>query len=711
VTIALGGLGFIITRPDGLMNVHSDLVAEHLGTQTIFHQLWQKERRVPLWRSDMLSGGPALTNPQSVYTHPLHLLFAFYSPDHVIGLVVWLQMLLAGIGGYYLGTVLRLSPPARLMVGAATLFSFKTILAVYAGWLPQLAGIAAMPFLFGASAIVLERSSLSSALALATAGALSLHTGHPQLTYYAVVFIALWSGQQIVQLLADGEVRKAMRVSAALGLSAVVACGFAAYLVLPIALDAASVTRGDASYAFFLGSTPYPAVALLTLFNPEFFGTPLDGTFVESWEYVLYFGAVPSFLILVAATRGRKRLYVRPLLIGLMLSIALAPSSPFLKLVHAAVPGYHLLRLPQRILFLSSLFACGLAGVGLDEVLSSVQTLRARRVAAIVLISLVVLEGSVWARRYLRAAAPVPVPIQADYLEALSHSPKPFRIAPLASSLPSSGSAAALDLELVTGYDPFNMRHYQRYMDLLQYDAVKSPRAAVWTNIGEIRRFDMLAALNVLYVLSPRPIDVPTEFTLVNSFADQPQFRFYEGVKTGSVYVYRNRRPLARAFFVSNVVAAANETEVDRAVEHADLRHTAVVDGPAPSGVSVGEAGDFVTIVGSVPGVVAVSARNAQRRFLVISEIWNPGWRAAVDGRATVLYQTDIALQGLWLEPGFHTIQIRYWPSGLTAGLIVTTLTCVAVVGMLLTRRVSRVNRRQDTGTLDETGQPAFGAT
>jgi len=221
----------------------------------------------------------------------------------------------------------------------------------------------------------------------------------------------------------------------------------------------------------------------------------------------------------------------------------------------------------------------------------------------------------------------------------------------------------------------------------------------------------MLAALNVLYVLSPRPIDVPTEFTLVNSFADQPQFRFYEGVKTGSVYVYRNRRPLARAFFVSNVVAAANEAEVDRAVEHADLRHTAVVDGPAPSGVSVGEAGDFVTIVGSVPGVVAVSARNAQRRFLVISEIWNPGWRAAVDGRATALYQTDIALQGLWLEPGFHIIQIRYWPSGLTAGLIVTTLTCVAVVGVLLTRRGSRVNRRQDTGTLDETGQPAFGAT
>ena len=172
-------------------------MAEHTSALvTIFHDVWQKEHRIPLWRSDILSGGPALTNPQSLYTHPLHWLFAFYRPDQVIGVVVWLQMLLAGIGGYYLGTVLGLSAPARLMVGVATLFSLKTILAVYAGWLPPLAGIAAMPFLFATSALVLERGSLSSALALGGAGALSLHTGHPQLTYYAVLFIALWSLQR-----------------------------------------------------------------------------------------------------------------------------------------------------------------------------------------------------------------------------------------------------------------------------------------------------------------------------------------------------------------------------------------------------------------------------------------------------------------------------------------------------------------------------------
>jgi hypothetical protein len=687
VAIALLGLGFIITRPEGLLNVHSDLAAEHLATQTVFHDLWQAEHRVPLWRSDILSGAPALSNPQSLYTHPLHWLFAFYRPDRAVGLVVWLQMLLAGIGGYYIGVVLRLSAPARLLVGVATLFSFKTVLAAYAGWLPVLTGIAAMPFLFAASALVLERPSLSSILSLGGAGALSLHAGHPQLIYYAVLFIVLWSLMRIVHLLKDRDVRKAIRVSASLALATLIACGLSAYLLLPIARDAALVTRGAASYEFFLGTTPYPIVALLTLIKPELFGTPLDGSFVGSWEWVVYFGAVPSVLAIFAATRSWRKPYVRSLIAGLLLSIALAPSSPLLTAAHALVPGYALLRLPQRILFLSPLFAFALAGVGFDAILSAIGTHRTRGIVATILISLVALEGTLWARRYLRTATPVPVPIHADYLEVLLQSSQPARIAPLTRSLPSYGSAAALGLQLVTGYDPFNVRHYQRYMDLLQYNEVRGSRASVWTDIGKIRRFDMLAALNVLYVVAPQPIDVPADYTLAASFERQPQFRFYEGVKTGPVYVYRNDRFRARAFFVSNVLSAASEEEEERAVQEIDLREAAVAGASAASGMSVADPSDRVEIPRAAAGALDVATQNVNRRFLVISEVWHPGWRAVVDGRAATLYQTDIALLGLWLEPGVHHIELRYWPPGLTAGSIVTVLTIMAIAGLLLIGR------------------------
>jgi hypothetical protein len=281
----------------------------------------------------------------------------------------------------------------------------------------------------------------------------------------------------------------------------------------------------------------------------------------------------------------------------------------------------------------------------------------------------------------------VPVPIHAGYLQALSQSSQPARIAPLTPSLPSYGSAAALGLQLVTGYDPFNMRRYQRYMDLLEHNEVRGSRASVWTDIAEIRRFDMLAALNVLYVVAPQPIDVPADYTLVASFERQPQFRFYEGVRTGPVYVYRNHRFLARAFFVSNVLSAASDKEEERAVQEIDLREAAVAGAPAAAGTSVADASDSVEIPRAVAGELDVATQNVNRRFLVISEVWHPGWRAAVDGRVATLYQTDIALLGLWLEPGAHHIELRYWPPGLTAGSIATVLTCVAIPGLILIGR------------------------
>jgi uncharacterized membrane protein YfhO len=121
-------------------------------------------------------------------------------------------------------------------------------------------------------------------------------------------------------------------------------------------------------------------------------------------------------------------------------------------------------------------------------------------------------------------------------------------------------------------------------------------------------------------------------------------------------------------------------------VQKIDLRDAAVVGAPA-SGMSVADASDHVEISRAKAGALDVAAQNAIRRFLVISEIWHPGWSAVVDGRSATLYQTDIALQGLWLEPGTHKIQLRYWPPGLTAGSIMTVLTCMAVAGLLLVRK------------------------
>ena len=46
---------------------HSDFIAEHLPLKHAAYASMSSGHGLPFWRSDMLSGGPALTNPHELY--------------------------------------------------------------------------------------------------------------------------------------------------------------------------------------------------------------------------------------------------------------------------------------------------------------------------------------------------------------------------------------------------------------------------------------------------------------------------------------------------------------------------------------------------------------------------------------------------------------------------------------------------------------------
>ena len=242
-----------------------------------------------------------------------------------------------------------------------------------------------------------------------------------------------------------------------------------------------------------------------------------------------------------------------------------------------------------------------------------------------------------------------------------------------------------MGLQLTTGYDPLVMSHYQTYIELVQFNHALEAHPGVWTEISGVARLDLLAALNVLYLVSSRPVELPpTDFSLLRSFDWQPQFRFYEGIVKGPVYVYKNLRFLPRAFFVSNVINARDEGAAINAIQQADVRENAVVVAPAAGGSSASSAGDQVDIGRSEAGILDISTRNEGPRFLLVSEVWHPGWSAKVDGRAVPLVRADVALLGLWLPPGNHRVEIRFWPPGLSAGLITTGITILGVLLLLV---------------------------
>jgi len=90
-------------------------------------------------------------------------------------------------------------------------------------------------------------------------------------------------------------------------------------------------------------------------------------------------------------------------------------------------------------------------------------------------------------------------------------------------------------------------------------------------------------------------------------------------------------------------------------------------------------------------GDVDVDTQTARDGYLVLSEVFYPGWRATIDGRETPVERADYLITAMPLPAGTHHVTYRYDPSSFKLGAAATGASCV--VGVFLLTRAIR-NRR-----------------
>jgi len=142
-----------------------------------------------------------------------------------------------------------------------------------------------------------------------------------------------------------------------------------------------------------------------------------------------------------------------------------------------------------------------------------------------------------------------------------------------------------------------------------------------------------------------------------------------------------------RVYFVQRAVSANSEKAAADLVASPDFDqwNSAVVVGPAPVGDSPPlSADETATIVAYSNNSVQIAAATQTQRLLVIANANYPGWRATLDGRAVPIIQTNVALQGVVVPPGQHSLRLDFWPASFLAGLALTTLTWLSTCGWLL---------------------------
>jgi hypothetical protein len=76
--------------------------------------------------------------------------------------------------------------------------------------------------------------------------------------------------------------------------------------------------------------------------------------------------------------------------------------------------------------------------------------------------------------------------------------------------------------------------------------------------------------------------------------------------------------------------------------------------------------------------------------LVLLSNRWDPGWRAAIDGAASPIYCVDYALRGFRVPAGKHTIVSTYNPPSLRKGLAITTAGAVSLLLWTIWLLVSR---------------------
>ncbi|HUS14545.1 MAG TPA: YfhO family protein, partial [Chloroflexia bacterium] len=339
---------------------------------------------LPLWNPNNLLGAPFIGNMQSAVFSPLNWPYYLWPDAHLLVLRAWLKLLIVALGMYLLARQVGRVGPIAASVAALTfaLGAFMTAWLLY----PHTGVIIWLPWLWLATARLLEHRGRSSVAALALVVALQLVAGHPELAYFSALatgaFAIFWSWQQAgslrrmlypLILAAGGYILGAL-------LAAVQLVPFLEYL----ANSATLLTRSNAG--------PLDAVFAFhyawTLVAPELYGNPAHGTWWEQFanynEVNIYSGIMPLLLAPFALLAHERRM--RWLVLFL-----LALSVLVISLVYG-VPGIHalLIRIPllqvgatSRAIAIAQFTLALLAGIGAQSVQAHLAAGRGRLLAVL----------------------------------------------------------------------------------------------------------------------------------------------------------------------------------------------------------------------------------------------------------------------------------------------------------------------------------------
>jgi hypothetical protein len=274
------------------------------------------------------------------------------------------------------------------------------------------------------------------------------------------------------------------------------------------------------------------------------------------------------------------------------------------------------------------------------------------------------------------------------------------------SPLGTSAPIARLGrIESLRGFDPLDNLRYKEYLQFISGEdqplrPFDSPLAFPIMGDMEIKNKSLLDLLGVRYLLQsgerPRP---SSEWT---PLARDPDPVAYDccgrdgGRQPLPPYdLYENCKVFPRAFVVYDARPLPPRHEVLAALASADLRRqvllegdSGVIDGPPESSSRAARITDYR------PNRVTVEVDDGPAGWLVLGDIWYPGWRCTIDGADETVRRADYLFRAVPVTGGRHLVEFRYVPESYRVGRLISLATVAITFAVASASFIVRSRRR-----------------
>ena len=695
----------LVGRQNGGRN---DLTANFLATR-MFPRSAVESGGLPLWNPWMLLGQPWIGNPQSAALYPPNWLPAAVSHPAVLSWLIVAHQLWAGVGTYLFCRRLGCRPGAALIGGSVALAAPFCLAQIGEGHLNQVCLAAWIPWAFWAfeswrndrspafpKAGLLDaekpgfRKSRASGIVLPLILTMAVFCGHIQEAFYLVLLLSLSCLVDIGVDVVRGRMEQGMRRGFGwLGIG-IATAGLTAIEVLPIVRQTQQAIRGRSFSVAEAGQISVGWDNLWQLLDPFALGGPeaYRGTGLFYWETLCHFGIVPLLLAMWGIAAGLKRPGVVrwTVLLAFALMFALGPRTPVYELCHSCIPGVAFFRCPSRMLFFASVIVAALAAVGVDQLRlvpaspSAGERVRVRRplgaLGLCLLLAVIVGELAACSFRLLRTVPPEQLRRASPLTQRLAGDSGNERILVRHEHL-TDDEAVQHRLCKLPGYEPVPLvltaEMFRALTDgkdtpdkLLGFDSVDP---SGWNE-------PLLDLLGVRWMVTDEDAGDIVGWTKVAEGTLPPAVSV-RGAKVSEVpyALYRNETVLPRAFVVGRAQTLSPGESLSKQLSGWNPREKVLLEKDV---LPEGPRAEFqsATIVEYTAQRVAIETTLAAPGYLVLTDVWYPGWKAVDQGGNELpVLRGNYSLRALPLPAGQNRVTMTFKPPLWTVSALVTLAT------------------------------------